>query len=150
MALVSTKYREFLIESQGFYLNLISKIYFLFGSINQNVISELGVVLLDHSEYLAQRSLFRINPLPSPERVYSAIYKCLIALGDIARYKESTLDKVQGGQYQLSKKYYWIALHLIPESGNTYNQLAVLEAYCHRHAFALDLYFRRYFMKFVL
>ncbi|KAJ3345721.1 hypothetical protein HDU91_007258 [Kappamyces sp. JEL0680] len=42
----------------------------------------------------------------------------------------------------MAKKYYWLALHLLPEQGNTYNQLGVLDTYIDRPSFALDLYLR--------
>lgn len=102
-------------------------------------------------DVLSRGSALKLQSRPSKKGITATLHRCLVALGDIARYKDSTVDKgsMYAGQYMLAKKYYWHALCLLPDHGNTYNQLAVLEAYSDRFTFALDLYFKRFFIDFV-
>ncbi|ORY44790.1 hypothetical protein BCR33DRAFT_850296 [Rhizoclosmatium globosum] len=54
-------------------------------------------------------------------QVFMTCFQCLIYLGDLARYRDSTTNPSP-----LPKHYYLLAHKLLPSSGNPFNQLAVL------------------------
>lgn len=60
----------------------------------------------------------------------SSAHKCLIFLGDIARYaKVHSSDGASSTTCHEAESYYKRALQLVPEEGNAHNQLAVLATY---------------------
>jgi hypothetical protein len=61
----------------------------------------------------------------------------------LARYKDTIIGDRKIATHSLAKKFYRLASKLMPENGNTYNQLGVLETYIDRPSFALDLYLKR-------
>ncbi|XP_071789924.1 telomerase-binding protein EST1A-like [Asterias amurensis] len=65
--------------------------------------------------------------------------RCMIALGDIARYKELTNDTTNYGK---ARGWYLKAQHLAPRNGRPYNQLAILALYTRRKLDAVYYYMR--------
>ncbi|XP_072164045.1 telomerase-binding protein EST1A-like [Diadema setosum] len=65
--------------------------------------------------------------------------RCMIALGDIARYKEQTNET---SNYGKARSWYMKAQHLAPRNGRPYNQLAILALYTRRKLDAVYFYVR--------
>ncbi|XP_022110508.1 telomerase-binding protein EST1A-like [Acanthaster planci] len=65
--------------------------------------------------------------------------RCMISLGDIARYKELTNDT---SNYGKARSWYLKAQHLAPRNGRPYNQLAILALYTRRKLDAVYYYMR--------
>lgn len=65
--------------------------------------------------------------------------RCMIALGDIARYKEQACGK---GNYGRARSWYSKAQKLAPRNGKPYNQLAILALYTRRKLDAVYFYMR--------
>lgn len=66
-------------------------------------------------------------------------YRCLICLGDLARYLE---QRQRSMEYAQAERYYKLAISLKPENGNAHNQLAVLATYVSNSFEALYCYYR--------
>jgi hypothetical protein len=93
-----TKYREFLLLSQGFYLDLIARIYAM-GNGSQKgrdaIILELGLVLIistsrtcnSKSGHSGETKLLSQSPASRSDAsaIDASIFRCLVALGDIGR-----------------------------------------------------------------
>ena len=67
--------------------------------------------------------------LECKEEIVRSMHRCLLYLGDLARYKE-LYSESKFKEYSESVKYYQRAAALTPFSGNPQNQLAVLAIYC--------------------
>eukprot|EP00057_Strongylocentrotus_purpuratus_P028192 XP_011682666.1 PREDICTED: telomerase-binding protein EST1A isoform X1 [Strongylocentrotus purpuratus] len=65
--------------------------------------------------------------------------RCMIALGDIARYKEQANET---NNYGKARSWYMKAQHLAPRNGRPYNQLAILALYTRRKLDAVYFYVR--------
>ncbi|XP_063966435.1 telomerase-binding protein EST1A-like [Lytechinus pictus] len=65
--------------------------------------------------------------------------RCMIALGDIARYKEQANET---NTYGKARSWYMKAQHLAPRNGRPYNQLAILALYTRRKLDAVYFYVR--------
>ncbi|XP_038058981.1 telomerase-binding protein EST1A-like [Patiria miniata] len=65
--------------------------------------------------------------------------RCMISLGDIARYKELTNDTNNFGK---ARNWYLKAQRLAPRNGRPYNQLAILALYTRRKLDAVYYYMR--------
>ena len=62
------------------------------------------------------------------EEILKSMHRCLLYMGDLARYKELYSENKRK-EYSVAAKYYQRAATLIPASGNPQNQLAVLAIY---------------------
>ncbi len=69
------------------------------------------------------------------------IYRCLLYLGDLARYSEQNTDRKEK-DFGIAQRYYERAAFVAPESGNPHNQLAVLAGYNSAECVAVFYYFR--------
>lgn len=68
-------------------------------------------------------------------------HRCLVLLGDLARYRE--LHSAKGKkEYSASQRYYYQALDMYPANGNPHNQLAVLATYVDDELVAVYRYCR--------
>jgi hypothetical protein len=74
-------------------------------------------------------------------KVLTTVHRSLIYLGDLARYREVHADK-KDKQWGLARKFYTLAMQLIPDHGNPFNQLAVIDTYEGNELEAVCLYFR--------
>lgn len=71
------------------------------------------------------------------------IHRCLICLGDLARYKEMIIDSLESSKnYIQARTFYIEAMHLAPKSSRSYNQLAILSLYTRRRLDAVYYYLR--------
>lgn len=68
-----------------------------------------------------------------------SIYSCLVYLGDIARYKETSNDPKN---WDVAESYYEKASYLCPSHGNAQNQLALIASYREEDFIAVYRYFR--------
>ena len=69
---------------------------------------------------------------PKAEDLQRCIYRCLLYLGDIARYQEVYADNREK-DFTAAESYYQRAAFVIPGAGNPQNQLAVLATYKESH-----------------
>ncbi|KAG0582790.1 hypothetical protein KC19_3G085900 [Ceratodon purpureus] len=129
-------FKSFLAEVTGFYHNLILKLraknglpqdYSTFES--SDSVSSAG----DDNE----RKL-RVK------RCQLSCHRCLIFLGDLARYKEvhGNAHDTRSIDFSVAAGYYLQAASLWPPSGNPHNQLAVLATYVSDELLAVYRYFR--------
>ncbi|KAJ7298010.1 hypothetical protein O6H91_Y022000 [Diphasiastrum complanatum] len=125
-------FKSFLSEATGFYHDLIMKIRAKYGLSQEYAsvqgepqwpVDEQGSTNLKHCQL--------------------SCHRCLIFLGDLARYKE--LHSEGGGHsrdWSVAAGYYLKAASLWPSSGNPHNQLAVLATYVGDELLAVYQYFR--------
>ncbi|GAQ92205.1 telomerase activating protein est1 [Klebsormidium nitens] len=121
-------FRGFLGDATGFYHELVFKLRALYGlpqDFSPNVPEDVAAKLGPDKLRLCQASCHR----------------CLIYLGDLARYKELHSDsKVK--DWAIVANYYLQAAALWPASGNPHNQLAVLATYVDDELLAVYRYYR--------
>ncbi|EQC30381.1 hypothetical protein SDRG_11958 [Saprolegnia diclina VS20] len=78
---------------------------------------------------------------PSSDAVLQSMFRCLIFLGDIARYRELHSQKAKKN-FAAAESFYHRALAVMPENGNPHNQLAVLATYVEAETIAVYRYCR--------
>ena len=138
---LSNSFRTFLTDATGFYLTLV-----------QQVISQYQLHLLVDPWFLNMYPLVPEVALENPhpelvERVILFLHKCWTYLGDLARYREVHSDKKQK-HWGMAKRFYTMAIQLIPEYGNPYNQLAVIETYQGHDLDAIYMCLNSYLVKY--
>jgi len=79
----------------------------------------------------------------SYEKCRQSIHRCLVFLGDLARYRELHSQKARKN-FSVAEGYYYRALAVMPENGNPHNQLAVLATYIEAETIAVSSFM--YFM----
>lgn len=136
--ILSSHFRSFLTEASGFYISLIIKIHCLHGIVETSIISDLQLIWQDQSDYIVEPKPLSKQHL---EKLDLVVYRSLIYLGDLARYREIHADKKK--QWGLCRKFYGLANSMMPWMGNPYNQLAVLDTYCNQELSAIAMYFKR-------
>eukprot|EP01018_Ginkgo_biloba_P025128 Gb_21699 [translate_table: standard] len=128
---VLASFKSFLSEAKGFYHELILKLRAKHG-IPQDFFSTEGVHCANDQKSAADW-----------KRCQLSCHRCLIYLGDLARYKELHGDgDVQNHDWSVAAGYYLKAVSLWPASGNPHNQLAVLATYVGDELLAVYRYFR--------
>lgn len=75
------------------------------------------------------------------DHLVNGVYRCLLYLGDLARYKELYSEQ-EHKDFTESVRYYERAALLMPSSGNPHNQLAMLATYNEAESTALYHYCR--------
>jgi hypothetical protein len=70
-----------------------------------------------------------------------SIHRCLIFLGDLARYRELHSENARKDWSQ-AERWYYAAIDVMPSSGNPHNQLAVLATYTEAECVAVYRYCR--------
>uniref|UniRef100_A0A6B2KYR4 DNA/RNA-binding domain-containing protein n=1 Tax=Arcella intermedia TaxID=1963864 RepID=A0A6B2KYR4_9EUKA len=65
----------------------------------------------------------------SLSKQYATCHRCLIILGDLARYQRDLVSSPTKSQWVNAEPFYLRALQLWPENGHPHNQLAVLWSY---------------------
>jgi hypothetical protein len=68
-------------------------------------------------------------------------YRCLVFLGDLARYKELHSEN-ERKDWSHAENFYYKALEVVPSNGNPHNQLAVLATYIDAECVAIYRYAR--------
>ncbi|KAK3273297.1 hypothetical protein CYMTET_18454 [Cymbomonas tetramitiformis] len=123
-------FRSFLAEATGFYHGLIRKLEARYGHIDG-----------DRQDGGATQK--RLNHGQLDISCNISCHRCLIYLGDLARYSELyTEGEARGKDWSNSAAYYQQASALFPQSGNPHNQLAVLATYGDNELLAVYRYFR--------
>ncbi|XP_073003497.1 nonsense-mediated mRNA decay factor SMG7-like [Typha latifolia] len=131
---IRSAFKSFLSEATGFYHDLILKIR-----------SNYGLPL----GYFSEESDNQILPMKDEKKMAEmkkgliSCHRCLIYLGDLARYKGlyGEGDSVKR-EYAAASSYYKQAASLCPSSGNTHHQLAILASYFGDDLLAVYRYFR--------
>jgi hypothetical protein len=137
---LSRKFKCFLIEASGFYLFLIINIQSRFGLVDPFVIQELQLVWQDQPE--SMRIQFKMPLEETRPQLYLVVYRSLIYLGDLCRYKEVFADK-KVKKWNLVRTFYKLANYLNPDNGNPLNQLAVVDTHAGQDFSAIGMYINR-------
>ncbi|KAL3677309.1 hypothetical protein R1sor_027257 [Riccia sorocarpa] len=124
-------FKSFLAEATGFYHNLILKLRAKHG------------LPQDYSPFEVEKGARDEKRTAELRSCDLSCHRCLIFLGDLARYKESHGDAdVRSRDWSVAAGYYQQAISLWPSSGNPHNQLAVLATYVGDELLAVYRYFR--------
>lgn len=127
-------FRSFLSEATGFYHDLILKIRAKHG-LSQDDLSCDPLESAD-SKIDDKRTV-------ELKRCQLSCHRCLIFLGDLARYKEYYADgDAANRDWSIAAGFYVKAASLWPSSGNPHNQLAVLATYVGDELLAVYHYYR--------
>ncbi|CAL9063155.1 unnamed protein product [Musa banksii] len=127
-------FRSFLTEATGFYHDLILKIRAKYGLplsyFNEGIETEIVLTKDEKKSADMKKGLM-------------SCHRCLIYLGDLARYKGlyGEGDSVSC-DYAAASSYYMQASSLCPFSGNPHHQLAILASYLGDDLLAVYRYFR--------
>ncbi|KAE8678867.1 Protein SMG7 [Hibiscus syriacus] len=131
---IRLQFKTFLSEATGFYHDLILKIrakyglpfgYFSDDSESQIVMDKDGKKSTDMRKGLV------------------SCHRCLIYLGDLARYKGLYRDgDSKSREYAAASSYYLQAASILPSSGNPHHQLAILASYSGDELVVVYRYFR--------
>lgn len=128
---VLASFKSFLSEAKGFYHELILKLRAKHG-LPQDFFSTEEINCNNNQKSAADL-----------KRCQLSCHRCLIYLGDLARYKELHGDADgQNHDWSVAANYYLKAISFWPASGNPHNQLAVLATYVGDELLAVYRYFR--------
>lgn len=121
------EFKNFLVEASGFYHELIPKLRARCG---------LSPDLLDGVHYHKSKSV-------ELKRCQQSCYRCLVNLGDYARYKEFYVGNDPASyDFSIAADFYRKAISHWPVDGQPHNQLAVLAVYVGDELLAVYHYFR--------
>ncbi|XP_027329740.1 protein SMG7-like [Abrus precatorius] len=130
---IRLQFKTFLSEATGFYHDLIMKIRAKYG------------LPLGYFEESENRIVMEKDGKKSAEMKKGLIscHRCLIYLGDLARYKGlyGEGDSIQR-EFAAASSYYLQAASIWPSSGNPHHQLALLASYSGDELAAIYRYFR--------
>ncbi|CAN7038034.1 hypothetical protein BRARA_B00821 [Brassica rapa] len=135
VARVKLRFRTFLSEATGFYHEMILKIRSKYGL-------PLGYFSDDQeSQSLADKDG---KKLAQVKKGLVSCHRCLIYLGDLARYKGLYGEggDSKNREYAAASGYYLQAASLLPASGNPHHQLAIIASYSADEFAATYRYFR--------
>ena len=143
----SKRFRGFLAEANGFYTGLLRKMQSEFGLDAGGLLDIGGPLSMGRGDTLSTTAHAGVGSWRNrTEAGYSSLHRCLVFLGDIARYREQhRADPPPRGQqhdWSSAFKYYEMAVRLLPTIGNPHNQLAVLATYVDDECAALYRYCR--------
>ncbi|KAJ1650350.1 hypothetical protein IWQ61_008825, partial [Dispira simplex] len=139
---LQASFRAALQEATGFYHTLIQQLHAYYQ------LPALSPLLVNPSRTLFDLTLG--DPSFWPERISDptrcdlarlTYYRCLIILGDLARYREQHSDR-QPKTWLIATLHYHEALQVMPHHGNPHNQLAVLASYTNHDVMSLYHYYR--------
>ncbi|KAF5447687.1 hypothetical protein F2P56_033219 [Juglans regia] len=131
---IRLQFKNFLSEATGFYHEFILKIR-----------AKYGLPLGYFSEDSDNRIITEKDGKKSAEMKKGLIscHRCLIYLGDLARYKGLYGEgDSKSREYTAASSYYLQAASLWPSSGNPHHQLAILASYSGDELVAVYRYFR--------
>lgn len=131
---IRLQFKTFLSEATGFYHDLILKIK-----------AKHGLSLGHFSDDFENRVAFEKDEKKSIEmkKGLIACHRCLIYLGDLARYKGLYGEgDSKNRDYAAASSYYLQAASLLPSSGNPHHQLAIVATYSGDEVVAVYRYFR--------
>lgn len=121
---VCSEFSDFITESLNFYQDLMGRYELL--------------------QAQQEERKHRAGPGGSPALDHDcvrSIHRCLIFLGDLARYRELHSESTRKDWSQ-AEKWYYQAIDVMPTSGNPHNQLAVLATYTEAECVAVYRYCR--------
>ncbi|KAI5061995.1 hypothetical protein GOP47_0022534 [Adiantum capillus-veneris] len=131
---ISPLFRSYLAEATGFYHDLILKIGAKHG-LSQDDLTYNSVINKN-----VKKDDMRFAEI---RRCQLSSHRCLIYLGDLARYKEYYGDgDGKNRDWSIAAGFYVKAASMWPASGNPYHQLAVLATYIGDEMLAVYHYFR--------
>ncbi|GLU18898.1 hypothetical protein SLE2022_351750 [Rubroshorea leprosula] len=131
---IRLQFKTFLSEATGFYHELILKIR-----------SKFGLPLGYFSEDSENPTILDKDGKKSAEikKGLVSCHRCLIYLGDLARYKGQYGEgDSKTREYAAASSYYLQAASIWPSSGNPHHQLAILASYSGDELVAVYRYFR--------
>lgn len=131
---IKSAFKSFLSEATGFYHDLMLKIK-----------SNCGLPLGYFPEGLgnASTSVRDDKKTAQLKKGLISCHRCLIYLGDLARYKSLHGDGDSASrEYAAASSYYKEAASIYPSSGNPHHQLAILASYSGNEVVAVYRYFR--------
>eukprot|EP00252_Welwitschia_mirabilis_P011770 TRINITY_DN2618_c0_g1_i1.p1 TRINITY_DN2618_c0_g1~~TRINITY_DN2618_c0_g1_i1.p1 ORF type:complete len:1126 (-),score=267.15 TRINITY_DN2618_c0_g1_i1:602-3979(-) len=132
---IRTIFKSFLAEATGFYHELILKIKSKYG-FPVDYFSNQG------DEYFTSLE-GKTKSLNNIREARISCHRCLIYLGDLARYKELYGEgDFNGRDFSVASSYYIQAASIWPSSGNPHHQLAILATYAGDELVAVYRYFR--------
>ncbi|KAJ3023327.1 hypothetical protein HKX48_003611 [Thoreauomyces humboldtii] len=137
---LTVNFRSFLSDASSFYIKFICKLqrqFQLRGSGIDAVVKELNLVM---DVEVPADVRYKI-PADVASRAIGSCYRSLIYLGDLARYREIYADRKETN-WGTARMFYNLAIRLMPENGNPYNQLAVIASYAGDELAAVEYYFR--------
>ncbi|KAI4967684.1 hypothetical protein ZWY2020_019630 [Hordeum vulgare] len=131
---IKSAFRSFLSEASGFYHDLMFKIKSNYGL-------PLGYFL--ESPENASSPDKNDKRTADAKKALISCHRCLIYLGDLARYKGlfGEADSAKR-EYAAASNYYKEAVSICPSSGNPHHQLAILASYSGNEVVAVYRYFR--------
>ncbi|XP_050402435.1 nonsense-mediated mRNA decay factor SMG5 [Patella vulgata] len=135
---LQTAYRSHLASAWGYYQHLLFKL-------QQEYSLNLAGILDFH--IVADSKFAKKSSSPNSKKIsqnvqdwaLKACHRCLICLGDIARYQQ---DFDHGVSCSIAERYYYQALILLPEQGMPHNQLGTLSGSRYFNAEAAYHYIR--------
>nr|CAB3456638.1 unnamed protein product [Digitaria exilis] len=131
---IKSAFKSFLSEATGFYHDLMLKIK-----------SNCGLPLGYFPEGFenASNSVRDEKKTAQLKKGLISCHRCLIYLGDLARYKSLHGDGDSASrEYAAASSYYQEAASIYPSSGNPHHQLAILASYSGNEVVAVYRYFR--------
>ncbi|WVO25198.1 uncharacterized protein IAS62_006588 [Cryptococcus decagattii] len=155
-----TKFRQVLTSEETFYRSLVARLvrFYNLGEVS-GVEATLKTIKLpteytttesgeDESSHAAQ-----FASLQEKKDKILLLYKGLICLGDLERYKEQYKQPAnnnrhaqererQADKFEVAENYYLAAWSLMPDDGAAWNQLAVISTYIHNDFSTTYYYYR--------
>lgn len=128
------QFKAFLSEATGFYYDLIVKIR-----------SKYGLPLGHFSDDSDTQAIMGTDTAKSSDikKGLVSCHRCLIYLGDLARYKGLYAEgESRVREYSAASSYYLQAASLWPSNGNPHHQLAIVATYSSDELVAIYRYFR--------
>lgn len=142
-AKVSHEFQEFLTDASAFYDHLRDA-YTTW--LLQHRVTRIASSLSSSSASINTGINTGMTPLVSEaaenvDKCRTSLHRCLVFLGDLARYRELHSQKAKKN-FVAAENFYYKALAVIPENGNPHNQLAVLATYVEAETVAVYRYCR--------
>ncbi|CAG8528945.1 9589_t:CDS:10, partial [Scutellospora calospora] len=133
---LTSSFRSFLQEATGFYYSYIQRLAVHFELKQLDPIIQKFGLAIEHTNVSHNSCSDDIK-----QKAVLSCHKSLIFLGDLARYRELQTEKPRKN-WSTACDYYNHARHLVPESGNPHNQLAVIATYSADEFSAVYHYYR--------
>lgn len=158
---ILTRFRQVLSSEDTFYRSLISRLvsFYQLQPLARDYVTSLSIGISEHvDEGPPGNTHTAYAPDMGPEEKrekLSLVYKALVCLGDLERYREQYEDRsrkeMREGRVNVTKlaerfakatNYYEVARSLIPHDGSAFNQLAVISTYVNDDFLCVYFYFR--------
>ncbi|XP_042002555.1 protein SMG7-like [Salvia splendens] len=131
---IRSQFKTFLSEATGFYHDLMLKIRSKYGL-------PLGYSSDDPENQIPMSK--DGNKSPEGKKGLMSCHRCLIYLGDLARYKSLYGEgDSKARDFAAASSYYLQASSMWPSSGNPHHQLAILAGYSNDELLSIYRYFR--------